>query len=397
MIRATLPAASRSLRSESVPTACRDKLAHGPQSCLADCPDGAPCGVFRYARVLKPADVPPADPLAVDVAILDMNHGWPNLGHDSLVHAVLDAACDVAPSLDDAGLHVRAISYDVRRSGVLPEGPGGRFALYVGTGGPAHIDPWRNDGLAEWSQGIREDASWEAPFFALLDAIRAHPEAALIAVCHTFGVLCRWSGVAEPRLRGPEKGGKSTGVLENILAPGGQRHPWFSLFARELPGENRLRILDNRLFDLVPGDAPKPPGFLAIGFEAERVGGPAGEALTMMELARDAGGVMPRIFATNHHPEILDRESQRVILQHKRERGEVSEAWLREREEALTQTYPNEDVERRLRLTSEFTLLGPLRFHVRRALRRRAEQLSLRLDVHEDRVIERAVRAAAAV
>ena len=30
----------------------------------------------------------------VDVAVLDMNHGWPNLGHDSLVHAVLDAACE---------------------------------------------------------------------------------------------------------------------------------------------------------------------------------------------------------------------------------------------------------------------------------------------------------------
>jgi hypothetical protein len=233
--------------------------------------------------------------------------------------------------------------------------------------------------------------------FALLDALAAHEEAALVAVCHTFGVLCRWSDVAEPRLRGPEKGGKSTGVLENVLAPEARRHPWFSLFARELPDARRLRILDNRLFDLIPKDAPPPPGFLAIGFETERVGGPAGEALTMMELARDAGGVMPRIFAANHHPEILDRERQRLILQQKRERGEVSEAWLREREEILTRTYPDEDVERRLRLTSEFTLLGPLRFHARRAVRRRAEQLSLRVDVHEDRVIEEAARAAAMV
>jgi hypothetical protein len=385
------------VEAESVPTACRDKLANGPQSCVADCPGSAPCGVFRYARVEKPGDVPAADPLAIDVAILDMNHGWPNLGHDSLVHAVLDAACDLVDGLDGTGLYVRAISYDVRRSGMIPEGPGGRFALYVGTGGPAHIDPWRNDGVADWSQGIREDASWETPFFALLDAIRDDEDAALLAVCHTFGVMCRWSGVAEPRLRGPEKGGKSTGVLENVLAPDARRHPWFSLFARELPDGRRLRILDNRLFDLVPGEAPPPPGFLAIGFETERVGGPAGEAITMMELARDAGGVMPRIFATNHHPEILDRERQRAILQQKRGRGEVSEAWVREREEILTRSYPGEDVERRLRLTSEFTLLGPLRFHLHRALRRRAERLGLRVDVHEDRVIEQAGRVAAAV
>jgi hypothetical protein len=380
-----------------VPIACRDKLAHGPQSCVTDCPGSAPCGVFRYARVERPGDVPAADPLAIDVAILDMNHGWPNLGHDSLVHAVLDTGCDLVESLEGSGLYLRAISYDVRRSGMIPEGPGGRFALYVGTGGPAHFDPRRNDGVGEWSQGIREDASWEAPFFALLDAVAADRDAALLAVCHTFGVLCRWSGVAEPRLRGREKGGKSSGVLENVLAPDARRHPWFSLFARELPDGRRLRILDNRLFDLIPGDAPPPPGFLAIGFETQRVGGPAGEALTMMELARDAGGVMPRIFAANHHPEILDREGQRLILKQKRERGEVSEAWVREREEILTRTYPDEDVERRLRLTSEFTLLGPLRFHIHRALRRRAEQLSLRLDVHEDRVVEQATHAGDAV
>jgi hypothetical protein len=324
-----------------------------------------------------------------------MNHGWPNLGHDSLVHAVLDAARELAEPLAGSGLSVRAISYDVRRSGMLPEAPGGRFALYIGTGGPAHIDPHRNDGVAEWSQGIREDASWEAPFFALLDAVARDEDAALLAVCHTFGVLCRWSGVAEPRLRGPEKGGKASGVLENVLAPEARRHPWFALFARELAESGRLRVLDNRLFDLVP-NGTSPPGFVAIGYETAGVGGPAGEALTMMELARDAGGVMPRIFAANHHPEVLDRARQRLILQQKRERGEVSEAWVREREEILTRGYAGEDVERRLRLTSEFTLLGPLRFHLQRALRRRAERLSLRVDVHEDRVVERAARTAAA-
>ena len=40
---------------------------------------------FEYVR----ADdgVPPAERDRVDVAILDMNHSWPNVGHDSLVRA----------------------------------------------------------------------------------------------------------------------------------------------------------------------------------------------------------------------------------------------------------------------------------------------------------------------
>jgi len=42
----------------------------------------------------RPEDIPAPDPLAIDVALLDMNHGWPNLGHDSLVHAVMDASCE---------------------------------------------------------------------------------------------------------------------------------------------------------------------------------------------------------------------------------------------------------------------------------------------------------------
>ena len=128
--------------------------------------------------------------------------------YDSLVHAVLDAVCEAIAELEQAGLRVRVLSYDVRRSGMLPEAPGGRHQVYLGTGGPGHIDPAQNDGVAPWSQGVHEDASWEGPAFRLFDAIRADPEAALVAVCHTFGVLCRWSGAAVPVLRGAQKGTK---------------------------------------------------------------------------------------------------------------------------------------------------------------------------------------------
>ncbi|HSN86955.1 MAG TPA: hypothetical protein VL025_09375 [Thermoanaerobaculia bacterium] len=320
------------------------------------------------------------------MAVLDMNHGWPNLGHDCLVHALLDASCEILPVAEETGVRVRALSFDVRRSGLVPELPGGRFSLYVGTGGPGHIDPHENDGMSEWSQGIREDPSWQAPLYKLFDGVLAHESAALLAVCHTFGLLCHWSGLAQPVLRGPEKGGKSSGVLENVLAPESDRHPWFHRFSEELPDGERFRILDNRLFDLIPDHDSFPSGITPIGWETQGVGGPRGDALTMLELARDTTGVMPRVFAVNHHPEISDRERQLRIVEQKLERGEVSAQWVAERRDALTRTFPDEDSEQRLQRTSNFTLLGPLRFHLRRQMRLRAESLGFAVDVHEDRV-----------
>ncbi len=377
-----------------MPLECAFKQRHGRQFCVTDCPSTAPCGTFEYVRVERPEDVPAEDPRAIDVAVLDMNHGWPNLGHDSLVHAVMDASCEAIGALEDAGLRVRVLSFDVRRSAVLPAPPGGRYALYLGTGGPGHIDPRRNDGVAPFAQGVREDPSWEEPAFRLFDAIRRDEEAALLAVCHTFGVLCRWSGAAEPVLRSPEKG-KCTGVLENVLAWPAAEHPWFRRFA-ELVGESaRFRVVENRLFDLIPR-RERPAWAVPIGFETLGVGGAPGDAVTMIEFARDRSGVMPRVFAVNHHPEIVDRFRQVMILDQKRDRGEVSEAWYRERLEILTRSFPEEDVDQRLHLTSDFTLLGPLRFHLFRQVRRRAESLGRARGLHEDRVLEAVLGEAAA-
>src|SRR5437879_695602 len=94
---------------------------------------------FEYARVN--GEVPPASPDRIDVALLDMNHSWPNVGHDSIVHTVLEAAEPMRDDLLAAGMKVRVLSYDVRRTLRLPEAPNGRFQIYVGTGGPGHLDP----------------------------------------------------------------------------------------------------------------------------------------------------------------------------------------------------------------------------------------------------------------
>ncbi len=350
-----------------MPFLCRHKLPGSAQFCGTGRPADAPCGAFEYVRVERPEDLPPADPSLVDVALLDMNHGWPNLGHDCLVHGLLDTACELLPIAEETGVRVRALSFDVRRAGMIPEAPGGRFSLYLGTGGPGHLDPHANDGESTYSQGVREDPSWQAPLYRLFDRILDDESAALLAVCHTFGVMCHWSGLAQPVFRGPDKGGKSTGVLENVLDPEAGDHPWFRRFGEELADDGRLRILDNRFFDLIPRSGSFPAGVMPIGWETVGVGGPQGDALTMLEFAR--------------------------ILEQKLARGEVSSQWAAERREALTRAYPDEDSDARLRLTSDYTLLGPLRFHLRRQVRLRTEALGFRFDLHEDRVIDGAVAA----
>jgi hypothetical protein len=369
-----------------MPIACRNKLRFGKQFCIDECPVVRPGRPFHSVRVRRPDEVPPADERAIDVAVLDMNYGWPNLGHDSLVLAVIDAVCDILPGLEESGLSIRVVSYEIRTAGMIPEAPRGRHALYLGTGGPGHLDPRGNDGFSPGSQGIKEDPSWEARLFRLFDAIRDDEEAALLSVCHTFGVMCRWAGVARPVLRPAEKGGKSVGIQENLLTDEGRRHPWFRQLAEELPDGRRLRVVDHRLFDLIPVPGPLPEGFVAIGHEARGVGGPAGEGLTMAEFARDRGGVMPRVFGVNHHPEIVDRARQMMLLRQKRERGEVTREWSDERARIMSEEQPDDSQDRFLHLTSDYTLLGPLRFYLYRQVRERAAALGLPFDVDEDRI-----------
>lgn len=319
---------------------------------------------FEYVRVEDSA--PPAARGCLDIAILDMNHSWPNLGHDGIVHAILDAAEASRDALVGAGVKVRALSYDVRRRGTLPPNQDGRFQVYVATGGPGHLDPRQNDGVSEWAQGVREEAGWEAPLFRLFDAIVSHPKAALIGICHSFGLMCRWSGIARPVLREE----KSSGVLTNVLSEAAIQHPWFSRFAEELPDHRHYRVVDNRLFDLILDDTC---GVNCLAFESEN-----SAAVTMLEFARDSEGQMPRVFGMNHHPEIIDREHVLTVLNEKRAHAEVSEKWYRERADTMGLLLQGEN-ELQSRLTSEYTFLGPLRHNI-------ATVIAERCDVHSNQI-----------
>jgi hypothetical protein len=114
----------------------------------------------------------------------------------------------------------------------------------------------------------------------------------------------------------------------------------------------------------------------------------------MLEFARDRAGLFPRVFAVNHHPEIVDRFRQFMILNQKRDRGEVTNEWYQERLEALTRNYPDENSDQRLHVTSDYTFLGPLRFHLWRQVRLRAEARGLAVAVHEDQLLEALERSA---
>ena len=314
-----------------------------------------PSDFFEYVRL--ESSVPERRDDRIDVALLDMNHSWPNVGHDSLVHAVVEAAEDVREDLEAAGVKVRVLSFDVRRRLLLPEAPNGRFRLYIGTGGPGHLDPRLNDGLSEVSQGIREESTWETPLFRLFEAIVAHPEASLVAVCHSFGLVCRWSGVARAELRAE----KSSGMPLNVLTDEAAAHPFFSELASQLADHRHFRVVDNRLFDLT---AENLAGTTPIALEHE-----GSRALTMVEWARHADGT-PRVYGVNHHPEIVDREHILNVLEEKRLHGEVSDQWYRERAETMSELFTGER-ERQSQLTSRYTLLEPLRRHIARLVAER--------------------------
>lgn len=288
--------------------------------------------IFQYVRPASAADLPAARDDTVDVALLDMNHGTLNVGLDAVVDTVRNAARALEPVLHELGRTIRVVCFDVRLRGLVPEHHP-RYALYIGTGGPGHPDPRCNVRDDDASALIVEDGSWELPFFRLLDAIRADRDAAFLGVCQSFGVLCRWAGVADPVLRSREQGA-SIGLRENVLSDAAMAHPWFSHLSKQLPDGRRFPVLDSRHYDLIPHAGEFEPGVALLGYES-LADGSAGPALTMLEVARSEIMAVPRIFGVNFHAEIGDADALQALLSAKVERGEVSRQWYESRAELL--------------------------------------------------------------
>ncbi|MBK5297589.1 MAG: hypothetical protein JJE40_10560, partial [Vicinamibacteria bacterium] len=86
----------------------------------------------------------------------------------------------------------------------------------------------------------------------------------------------------------------------------------------------------------------------------------------------------------NHHPEIVNRSRQLTILKKRMERGAVTPEWYAERVMALTEI-ADDHGDQWLYLTSAYMFLGPLRYHLYRQIRLRAESLGRHVDVDERR------------
>lgn len=323
---------------------------------------------MTYARVDHPGDEPPPVRHVVDVAVLDMHHGFPNLGHASVVDRLMRFAVEERRRLGVRAPAVRVVSYDVRLGLAVPSGAA-RFALVVGTGGPGALDPRENDGLSPYAQGIREDPAWEAPLGRFFDTLLASAPTAFLGICHSFGLLARWAGLGRAVARPPAKG-KSAGVVENVLTAEAEAHPFFRGL-RAASGGERIQVLDSRLFDILP--TGRASG-IVLAHETGPDGGP-GEAMTMVELARFADGT-PRVWAVNHHPEIGDAGEQRARLLRIADSRQLSEEWLGERMRALEAWSASASAERRLQITSSFTLEAPVRSALARALRERRDALA---------------------
>lgn len=300
--------------------------------------------------VLPGIPVPHADPAFLDVAILDMNAGHTNLGCTALVEAVFEAA-----ALE--GVSVRAFVFDVRRTGILPEVD--RFRVFVGTGGPGHIDPRENDGVAPWSLGIVDDPSWESRLFALFDVVRADEGRSLIAVCHTYGLLCHWSGIARAALRGPEKGGRRKGVVTCVVNDLGRADPFFTGL---IPTDGVVTVIEGRQFDLLRTSTPIAEGMRILGSET----GGDDPAITMIEFARSADG-SPRMLGVNFHPEVDGVARHRAILGRMLAAHEISAEIAAERLLPLAIIENDPAIAEQVRRTYDAFLLVPLRRAIARA------------------------------
>ena len=192
-----------------------------------------------------------------------MHHGWPNLGHDALVHAVQNAVCDLRERpRTPPDWRCGVISYDVRRGHAMPEPPGGRHAIYIGTGGPGHLDPGAERRRARLAGHRRGPGVGSAALPRCSTRFAPTPDASLFAVCHTFGVMCRWLGIADAVLRGSEKGGKSTGIVENVLHRRATGPPLVraashgpSPTASDFPSSTTVSTISCRSADRCPGVA----------------------------------------------------------------------------------------------------------------------------------------------
>lgn len=265
--------------------------------------------LFEHLRASNGLPAPAAG--RIDVALLEAG-AESSPACAAMAAAVQTAATELELELGLSGTSIRLVSFDVAGRGEVPEP--GRFRLHLGAGEPAE----RRLAPDAFSEGT--------PLADLLDAILGDANAAMLATGETFEPVCRWAGIAAPSRR--SETGRGTPL--DRLSREAMLHPWFVQFAHELPDHQHFHVVDDRISDVILEDAGKT---VPIAFEAA-----GATALTMLEIARSEDGVMPRFLAMSHHPQLAAGMN-----------------------------------DRQLRLTAYYTLLEPLRYHLRRVIQQSAQ------------------------
>jgi hypothetical protein len=84
----------------------------------------------------------------------------------------------------------------------------------------------------------------------------------------------------------------------------------------------------------------------------------------------------------------MDSDRQKLIAESLLGRGEVTQAWYEERMNVLSLGKRDPVIAQQLAITTGFTLVWPLRFHLLRDLRLRSERLNRTFEMHEDSIID---------
>ena len=228
------------------------------ESTLEPGPEQEPAATDRAGRTVR-------------VAILDMYKGDANQGMRCL-RQLLDEAGDRHPEV-----RFEAEEFDVRAAHRIPDLT---FDLYLSSGGPG--SPF--DGA---------DLPWEAEYFKLLDDLMAHnrgpgPRKFLLAICHSFQLLCIHLGLAEVKLR---KSG-SFGVMPVHQTEAGILDPLFGLLPEVFYGADfrEWQILQPR------HDRITEIGAHILALEKERPHVPLERAVMAMRIS-------PEIVGVQFHPE----------------------------------------------------------------------------------------------
>ena len=170
-----------------------------------------------------------------------------------------------------AGLRIRVVSCDVRRGLVVPPLPDARGGLYLGTGGPGHIDPALQRRRRRQPGHRRVAGLGVAALRALRRRARPPRRGADRHLPHLRRdeplARRRRSGAARPREGRQERRHRrhraDAGSRPRI--PGSAR--WRSGVADEPGHAGRIRVLDSRLYDLLPRPAMAAT-VTPLGFEA---------------------------------------------------------------------------------------------------------------------------------